>query len=50
VYLGEHYAVDLAGGVALAAAVRAVEPALAPAAGRMRRAVGCLEAIAHGAP
>jgi membrane-associated phospholipid phosphatase len=48
VYLGEHYVVDLAGGAALAAAVRYGEPLVAPAAGVISRAVQRLEWVAHG--
>lgn len=44
VYLGEHYVVDLAAGLALAEAVRRLEPAVAPgaalAAGALRRLEG----------
>ena len=43
VYLGEHYVVDLAGGAALAALVRAAEPATAPAVIAFGRAVAALE-------
>jgi membrane-associated phospholipid phosphatase len=47
VYLGEHYVVDLAAGLALAEGVRAATPALAPAASRLSRAVQALEARAR---
>src|SRR3954469_12539393 len=46
VYLGEHYVVDLAAGLALAEGIRAVAPALAPAASRVSGAVQALEALA----
>ncbi len=42
VYLGEHYAVDLLGGAALAETVRAQAPSLAPAARRLARGLDCL--------
>ena len=47
VYLGEHYAVDLIGGAALAAAVRRLEPAAAAPLARFARALAALEAMAH---
>jgi membrane-associated phospholipid phosphatase len=47
VYLGEHYAVDLLGGAALALAVRRLEPRAGPALARVGRAVAALEAVAH---
>jgi membrane-associated phospholipid phosphatase len=47
VYLGEHYVVDLAAGLALAAAVRAGAPLLAPTAERLGRALQQLEAAAR---
>jgi membrane-associated phospholipid phosphatase len=47
VYLGEHYVVDLLAGAALTGAVRRLAPRAAPLAGRLARAVGDLEAIAH---
>ena len=47
VYLGEHYVVDLLAGAALTGAVRRLGPRAAPLAGRLARAVGSLEAIAH---
>jgi hypothetical protein len=47
VYLGEHYVVDLVGGVALAEAVRRLEPAAAPRLARLARCVAWLEAMAH---
>jgi PAP2 superfamily len=43
VYLGEHYVVDLAAGLALAAAIRAGAPLAAPAAAGLRRALVTLE-------
>ncbi len=49
VYLGEHYAVDLLGGAALALAVRRLEPRAGPALARVGRAVAALEAMAHEA-
>ena len=47
VYLGEHYVVDLAAGLGLAAAVRAGAPLAAPAAARLGRALQSLEAAAQ---
>ncbi len=47
VYLGEHYVVDLAAGLALAEAVRAAAPLAGPAASRVSRAVQALEARAR---
>jgi membrane-associated phospholipid phosphatase len=47
VYLGEHYVVDLAAGAALAAAVRAGAPLVAPAAARFGRSLQALEATAR---
>lgn len=47
VYLGEHYVVDLLAGAALTGALRRLGPCAAPLAGRLARAVGNLEAIAH---
>jgi membrane-associated phospholipid phosphatase len=47
VYLGEHYVVDLAAGLALAEAVRRATPAAAPLARRLSRGVRALEARAH---
>jgi hypothetical protein len=47
VYLGEHYVVDLAAGLALAAAIRAAAPVVAPAVARLTRAIGTLEAAAR---
>jgi membrane-associated phospholipid phosphatase len=44
VYLGEHYAVDLLAGAALAETVRGKAPRLAPLAGRFSRLVQSLEA------
>jgi membrane-associated phospholipid phosphatase len=49
VYLGEHYAVDLVGGAALAVAVRRLGPRVGPLLERPRRAVAVLEAKAHAA-
>ena len=43
VYLGEHYVVDLAAGLALAEGVRAGAPAVAPLARRLSAAVRALE-------
>lgn len=48
VYLGEHYVVDLLAGAALTGAVRRLGPRAGPLANRMGRAVGTMEAIAHG--
>jgi hypothetical protein len=47
VYLGEHYVVDLAAGLALAVAIRAAAPFAAPAVARFSRAVSTLEAAAR---
>ncbi len=47
VYLGEHYAVDLLGGAALAAIVRRLGPRAGPAIARTGRAVATLERLAH---
>jgi len=47
VYLGEHYAVDLLGGVLLTAAVRRLAPRAGPAVVSLGRAVAALEAMAH---
>ena len=44
VYLGEHYVVDLAAGLALAEAIRAATPAIAPVATRLSRTLQALEA------
>jgi membrane-associated phospholipid phosphatase len=49
VYLGEHYAVDLLAGAALAGAVRRLEPCAGPVVERVGRAVAALEAMAHEA-
>jgi membrane-associated phospholipid phosphatase len=49
VYLGEHYVVDLLGGVALTVAVRRVAARAGPAAAGVARTVAALEAIAHEA-
>ena len=46
VYLGEHYAVDLVGGAALAEAVRLATPRAAPVARRFARALVALEHLA----
>jgi membrane-associated phospholipid phosphatase len=48
VYLGEHYVVDLLGGVALTVAVRHMAPYASPVVERCGRAVAALEARAHG--
>jgi membrane-associated phospholipid phosphatase len=47
VYLGEHYVVDLAAGLALAETVRSAQPALTPAARRLSQALQALEAKAR---
>jgi hypothetical protein len=47
VYLGEHYVVDLAAGLALAEAVRRGTPAALPAAGGLGRVLRALEAGAR---
>jgi hypothetical protein len=47
VYLGEHYVVDLAAGLALAEGVRAATPAAAPVAAGISRRVRGLEALAR---
>jgi hypothetical protein len=47
VYLGEHYVVDLAAGLALAECVRAAAPAAVPAARRVSAAVQAIEAQAR---
>ena len=47
VYLGEHYVVDLAAGLALAVAIRAAAPFAAPAAVRLSRALVALEEAAR---
>jgi membrane-associated phospholipid phosphatase len=47
VYLGEHYVVDLAAGLALAEGVRVGAPALAEPARRLSRAVQALERVAR---
>jgi membrane-associated phospholipid phosphatase len=46
VYLGEHYAIDLVGGVALQQAVRRGAPRVAPAVRRVSRALQRLERLA----
>ena len=48
VYLGEHYVVDLAAGLALTEAVRRAAPLAAPAFGRVAAGVQALEAKARG--
>jgi membrane-associated phospholipid phosphatase len=48
VYLGEHYLVDLAAGLALAEGIRLAGPAAAPALERVSAAVRGLEALARG--
>jgi membrane-associated phospholipid phosphatase len=47
VYLGEHYVVDLAAGLALAEGVRAGAPVVAPAARRLSAGVQAIEAQAR---
>jgi membrane-associated phospholipid phosphatase len=47
VYLGEHYVVDLAAGLALAEGIRRGGPLVAPLAGRVSRALQSLEARAR---
>jgi hypothetical protein len=47
VYLGEHYVVDLAAGLALSEGIRRGTPAVSPLAGRLSRAVQAVEARAH---
>ena len=47
VYLGEHYVVDLAAGLALAEGVRLATPAAAPLAARVSRTLQALEARAR---
>jgi membrane-associated phospholipid phosphatase len=47
VYLGEHYVVDLAAGLALAEGVRVGAPAAAGPARRLSRAVQALERAAR---
>ncbi len=47
VYLGEHYVVDLAAGLALAEGVRAGAPAVAPMARRLSTAVQAAEGLAR---
>jgi membrane-associated phospholipid phosphatase len=49
VYLGEHYVVDLLGGVALTGAVRRCGPRAGPLLERVGRALAALEARAHEA-
>jgi membrane-associated phospholipid phosphatase len=46
VYLGEHYAVDLVGGLVLTETVRRTAPRLAPSVGRLSRVLQRLEALA----
>jgi membrane-associated phospholipid phosphatase len=47
VYLGEHYVVDLAAGLALAEAIRRAAPAAAPLLARVSAGVQALEARAR---
>jgi hypothetical protein len=47
VYLGEHYVVDLAAGLALAEGIRAATPAVSPAARRVSTSLQALEAKAR---
>ncbi len=47
VYLGEHYVVDLAAGLALAETIRKATPTLSPAASAFSKAVQALEAKAR---
>ncbi len=47
VYLGEHYVVDLLGGVALTAVVRRLGPRAGPVLGRIGRTLAALEETAH---
>jgi PAP2 superfamily len=47
VYLGEHYVIDLAAGLALAEGVRAGAPAVAPLARRLSHAVRAIEVAAR---
>ena len=47
VYLGEHYVVDLAAGLALAEGVRAGAPAASPLAWRLSSAVQAIEVRAR---
>lgn len=47
VYLGEHYVVDLAAGLALAESIRAATPQVTPPARRLSRALQVLEAKAR---
>jgi membrane-associated phospholipid phosphatase len=49
VYLGEHYVVDLIGGLALTVALRRWGPLATPALRRFAGAVAALEALAHEA-
>jgi membrane-associated phospholipid phosphatase len=49
VYIGEHYVIDLIGGLALAEAVRRHGHRAAPLLSRVSRAIGRLEALAHAA-
>jgi hypothetical protein len=49
VYLGEHYAADLLAGAALTETVRRQAPRATPLVRRWLRALGALEARAHGA-
>jgi hypothetical protein len=47
VYLGEHYVVDLAAGLALAEGIRVATPAASPLAARVSAALQALEARAR---
>ena len=47
VYLGEHYVVDLAAGLALAEGIRRAAPAVAPLLARVSACVQALEARAR---
>jgi hypothetical protein len=47
VYLGEHYVVDLAAGLALAEGIRVATPAASPLAARLSAAMQALEARAR---
>jgi membrane-associated phospholipid phosphatase len=46
VYLGEHYVVDLAAGLALAEGIRRTAPRVAPAAARLSGVMRALESTA----
>jgi membrane-associated phospholipid phosphatase len=47
VYLGEHYVVDLAAGLALAETIQRVQPRLTPASRALTKALQVLEAKAQ---